>query len=58
MTSGCEYDMLTECEATAQEADAISDIDFEDDDDEEMNGGEGADEEDDNEAPPLKKVKT
>lgn len=50
--------MLTECEATAQEADAISDIDFEDDDDEEMNGGEGADEEDDNEAPPLKKVKT
>ncbi|KAK5627396.1 hypothetical protein RRF57_003111 [Xylaria bambusicola] len=40
----------------AQEADAISDIDFEDDD-EEVNGGEGEDEEDDDEAPPLKKRK-
>ncbi|KAI3339776.1 nucleosome assembly protein [Ustulina deusta] len=40
----------------AQEADAISDFDFEDDD-EEMNGGEGEDEGDDDEAPPLKKRK-
>ncbi|KAI1332093.1 nucleosome assembly protein [Xylariaceae sp. FL0255] len=37
----------------AQEADAMSDIDFEDMEDEEM----GEDDEDDDEAPPLKKVK-
>ncbi|KAI1108618.1 nucleosome assembly protein [Nemania sp. NC0429] len=41
----------------AQEADAMSDLDFEDDD-EEMNGDENEDEdEDDDEAPPLKRVK-
>ncbi|KAI1814769.1 nucleosome assembly protein [Poronia punctata] len=40
----------------AQEADAMSDIDFEDDD-EEMNEGEENEDDDDDEAPPLKKVK-
>ncbi|TGJ81979.1 hypothetical protein E0Z10_g6795 [Xylaria hypoxylon] len=42
--------------AQAQEADAISDFDFEDDD-EEMNEDDGENEDDGDEAPPLKKVK-
>ncbi|KAI8623818.1 nucleosome assembly protein [Xylariaceae sp. FL1651] len=43
----------------AQEADAISDIDFEDDDEEmdEVEEGDGENEDDDDEAPPLKKRK-